>query len=77
MKKRSIFMLLMLLISVVIWQPQSANADELSGHMHESGLRYLISKDALIKDANGSYRPNDTVTRGEFATYIAKALDLG
>ncbi|WP_338652560.1 S-layer homology domain-containing protein [Lysinibacillus sp. Y5S-8] len=77
MKKRSIFMLLMMLISVVIWQPQSANADELSGHMHESGLRYLISKDALIKDANGSYRPNDTVTRGEFATYIAKALDLG
>ena len=70
-------MLLMMLISVVIWQPQSAYADELSGHMHESGLRYLISKDALIKDANGSYRPNDTVTRGEFATYIAKALDLG
>ncbi len=69
-------MLLMMLVSLVIWQPQSAYADELSGHMHESGLRYLISKEALLTDANGSYRPNDTVTRGEFATYIAKALNL-
>lgn len=55
---------------------QNAYADELSGHMHESGLRYLIAKEALLKDENGSYRPNDTVTRGEFATYIAKALNL-
>lgn len=69
-------MLLMMLVSLVIWQPQSVYADELSGHMHESGLRYLIHKDALLKDANGSYRPNATVTRGEFATYIAKALNL-
>lgn len=76
MKKLSIFMLLMMLVSLVIWQPQLAYADELSGHMHESGLRYLISKEALLKDANGSYRPNATITRGEFATYIAKALDL-
>ncbi|UUV25106.1 MULTISPECIES: S-layer homology domain-containing protein [Lysinibacillus] len=76
MKKLSIFMLLMMLVSLVIWQPQSVYADELSGHMHESGLRYLIQKDALLKDANGSYRPNATVTRGEFATYIAKALNL-
>lgn len=76
MKKLSIFMLLMMLVSLVIWQPQSVYADELSGHMHENGLRYLIQKDALLKDANGSYRPNATVTRGEFATYIAKALNL-
>lgn len=76
MKKLSILMLLMMLVSALISQPQKAYADELSGHMHESGLRYLISKGALLKDANGSYRPNDTVTRGEFATYIAKALNL-
>lgn len=49
MKKLSIFMLLMMLVGLVIWQPQSAYADELSGHMHESGLRYLISKEAYLK----------------------------
>ncbi|MFJ7734122.1 S-layer homology domain-containing protein [Lysinibacillus sp. NPDC097231] len=76
MKKLSIIMMLITLVSLLIWQPQMAYADELSGHMHESGLRYLISKDALVQDKNGSYRPNDTVTRGEFATYIARALNL-
>ena len=77
MKKLSMLtVVLMALVSFLIWQPNMAYADELSGHMHESGLRYLISKDALLQDANGSYRPNDTVTRGEFATYIAKALNL-
>jgi len=76
MKKLSMITVLMALVSLLIWQPNMAYADELSGHMHESGLRYLISKDALLQDANGSYRPNDTVTRGEFATYIAKALKL-
>ncbi|MFE3576905.1 S-layer homology domain-containing protein [Lysinibacillus sp. NPDC059133] len=76
MKKLSMITVLMALVSLLIWQPNMAYADELSGHMHESGLRYLISKDALQQDANGSYRPNDTVTRGEFATYIAKALNL-
>ncbi|MEQ6356874.1 S-layer homology domain-containing protein [Lysinibacillus sp. M3] len=77
MKKLSMLtVVLMALVSMLIWQPNMAYADELSGHMHESGLRYLISKDALLQDANGSYRPNDTVTRGEFATYIAKALNL-
>ncbi|MFJ7371309.1 S-layer homology domain-containing protein [Lysinibacillus sp. NPDC098008] len=76
MRKLSIFLSLLMFVSIVIWQPQNAYADELSGHMHESGLRYLIAKEALLKDENGSYRPNDTVTRGEFATYIAKALNL-
>jgi len=76
MKKLSMITVLMALVSLLIWQPNMAYADELSGHMHVDGLRYLISKDALLQDANGSYRPNDTVTRGEFATYIAKALDL-
>lgn len=75
MKKLSIIALLMTVIGMLLWQPQLASADELSGS-HEKGLRYLISKDALVKDANGSYRPNDNVTRGEFASYLSKAMNL-
>ncbi len=30
-----------------------------------------------MQDANGSYRPNDNVTRGEFASYLSKVLKLG
>ena len=76
MKKLSIIALLMTVVSLLFWQPQPASADELSGHAHENGLRYLISKNALVKDENGSYRPNDNVTRGEFASYLAKVMNL-
>ena len=76
MKKLSIIAMLMTVVGLLFWQPQLASADELSGHSHEPGLRYLISKNALVKDAKGSYRPNDNVTRGEFASYLAKAMNL-
>ena len=76
MKKLSIIAMLMTVVGLLFWQPQLASADELSGHSHEPGLRYLISKNALVKDAKGSYRPNANVTRGEFASYLAKAMNL-
>ncbi|MEB2282824.1 S-layer homology domain-containing protein [Lysinibacillus xylanilyticus] len=76
MKKLSIIALLMTVIGMLLWQPQLASADELTGHSHEQGLRYLISKNALVKDAKGSYRPDDNVTRGEFASYLTKAMNL-
>ncbi|MEY9980558.1 S-layer homology domain-containing protein [Lysinibacillus sp. RC79] len=76
MKKLSIIALLMTVFGMLLWQPQLASADELTGHSHEQGLRYLISKSALVKDAKGSYRPNDNVTRGEFASYLAKSMNL-
>lgn len=66
----------MTLVTSLLWYPQIASADEISGHTHENGLRYLISKNALVKDTSGSYRPNNNVTRGEFASYLAKALNL-
>lgn len=76
MKKLSIIALLMTVVGLLFMQPQLASADELSGHDHEPGLRYLISKNALITDAKGSYRPNANVTRGEFASYLAKSMNL-
>ncbi|WP_107947453.1 S-layer homology domain-containing protein [Lysinibacillus parviboronicapiens] len=76
MRKLSIIAFLLTLVASLLWQPQIASADELTGHAHETGLRYLISKDAIVQDANGSYRPNDNVTRGEFASYLSKVLKL-
>lgn len=76
MKKTLIITLLFTLITSILWNQEVANADELSGHAHENGLRYLISKNALLKDANGSYRANSNVTRGEFASYLSKVLNL-
>lgn len=66
----------MLIIAITSLLTTTAFADELTGHGHEEGLRYLIVKDALIQDANGNYNPNRNVTRGEFARYLTKALNL-
>ena len=52
------------------------SANEITGHVHENGLRYLIEKNALEKDSKGSYNPSKTVTRGEFAAYTARVLNL-
>ena len=76
MKKTFIITLLFTLLTSLLWNQEVANADELSGHAHENGLRYLISKNALVEDANGSYNANNNVTRGEFASYLSKVLNL-
>lgn len=75
MKKVQLFAF-MLIITLTSFITTTAYADELTGHGHEEGLRYLIIKDALLKDANGNYNPNNTVTRGEFAFYLSKSLEL-
>lgn len=54
----------------------TAYADELSGNTHEESLRYLVIKKALLQDENGNYHPENTVTRGEFAVYLSKVLNL-
>lgn len=76
MKKLSLTALLITFVISLLWHPQMVAADELSGHTHENGLRYLITKNALVQDTNGSYRANDNVTRGEFASYLVKVLHL-
>lgn len=76
MKKTLIVTLLFTLITSLLWNPGNARADELAGHAHENGLRYLISKNALAQDANGRYNANNNVTRGEFASYLSKVLNL-
>ena len=76
MKKTLIITLLFTLLTSLLWNPDIVSADELSGHAHENGLRYLISKNALGKDASGSYNANNNVTRGEFASYLSKVLNF-
>nr|WP_225942218.1 S-layer homology domain-containing protein [Sporosarcina limicola] len=39
-------------------------------------LNYLIEKGVIRADAKGNYHPDKSVTRGEFASYITRSLDL-
>jgi len=76
MQKKLLNVLFIVLLLSLITNTTTASADEVSGHGHEAGLRYLIAKNALDKDSNGNYSINRTVTRGEFAAYLSRVLDL-
>lgn len=75
MKKLITFTLLTLLMFSPVFQIQ-AQASDIKGHQMESDLNYWIEKDVIRADAKGNYKPNKAVTRGEFASYIARALEL-
>ncbi|KAA0966884.1 benzene 1,2-dioxygenase [Sporosarcina sp. ANT_H38] len=75
MKKLITFTLLTLLMFSPFLQIQ-AQASDIKGHQMESELNYWIKKGVIRADAKGNYTPNKAVTRGEFASYIARALKL-
>lgn len=74
-KKLITFTLLTLLMFSPVFQIQ-AQASDIKGHQMESDLNYWIGKNVIRADAKGNYNPNRAVTRGEFASYIARALKL-
>ena len=62
-----------LLVSVL---PEKSFANDISNHQMRTELTYWAKKNVILPDSKGNYNPNKTVTRGEFASYITRALDL-
>ncbi|WP_318618237.1 S-layer homology domain-containing protein [Sporosarcina sp. YIM B06819] len=75
MKKLVTFTLLTLLLFSPLFQTE-AFASDVDKHQMETELNYWIAKGVIKADAKGNYNPNKAVTRGEFASYIARALEL-
>lgn len=74
-KLAAVLSAILLLVTLVI--PASpAHADELTGRTLEKELREMISKDILSGYTDGTYRPTENVSRGQFAAFIARALKL-
>lgn len=56
--------------------PKSSAADDITGHWAEANMRKLIEYGVMNGDGKGSYRPNDSVTRAEFAKLVIESLNL-
>ncbi|WP_088008502.1 S-layer homology domain-containing protein [Indiicoccus explosivorum] len=56
--------------------PAVTHADELSGRTLEIEMRAMIELGVLSGYEDGTYKPTQPVTRGQFAAFIARALDL-
>ncbi|WP_342508676.1 S-layer homology domain-containing protein [Sporosarcina sp. FSL K6-2383] len=75
MKKIVTFTLVTLLLFAPLFQTK-VFASDIDGHQMEMEMNYWIAKNVIRADAKMNYNPNKAVTRGEFASYIARALDL-
>ncbi len=57
-------------------QPVSAAFTDLSGHWAKSGIEAAVKLGIVNGYSDGSFRPNATVSRGEFAVMLSRALQL-
>ncbi|MFS0688603.1 S-layer homology domain-containing protein [Sporosarcina sp. 179-K 8C2 HS] len=73
MKKIITFALAMLLMFTPLFH-NPVEASTVSGHQMETELNYWIQKKVIRTDSK--LNPNKAVTRGEFASYLARALEL-
>ncbi|WP_243299398.1 S-layer homology domain-containing protein [Bacillus litorisediminis] len=69
------FMLVLSLFSLPTKQAMAAE-DDITGHRLETEMRHLIELGVLAGYGNNIYKPNQTITRAEFANYVYRALNL-
>ncbi|MBT2687094.1 S-layer homology domain-containing protein [Bacillus sp. ISL-47] len=56
--------------------PSTLAADDITGHYYENDMRVLIAKDILGGYGPDEYRPDQQVTRAEFAALVVRSLEL-
>ncbi|MGN7479366.1 S-layer homology domain-containing protein [Solibacillus silvestris] len=54
----------------------TSHANDIKGHQMVNELTYWSNLGVIRPDSKGNYNPNRAVTRGEFASYITRALQL-
>ncbi|MEL4024061.1 S-layer homology domain-containing protein [Lysinibacillus endophyticus] len=74
LKKITIFIFSIIFILSIGTNTSFAN--DISNHQMKFELTYFAEKGVILPDAKGNFNPNSAVTRGEFASYIARALEL-
>lgn len=64
-------------IEPVLRPPEEVvGVSDIAGHWAEATIRELIDKGVIAGYPDGTFRPESTITRAEFATIVVKALGL-
>lgn len=61
---------------MLVWTSNVAHADDLKGREFEADMREMVQKEVLYGYPDGTFKPTEKVTRGQFAAFIERALDL-
>ncbi len=56
--------------------PADSSPTDIAGHWAENNIKTLMGMGAMNGYADGTFKPNNKITRAEFATILVKALDL-
>ncbi|CAM3885188.1 S-layer homology domain-containing protein [Alkalicoccus chagannorensis] len=77
MLKRTMMAVLVMILSFGLTQPASASSfSDVEGHSLEKEMNKAVERDILAGFPDGTARPDEAVTRAQFATFFARALDL-
>ena len=57
-------------------EPGALTLSDIAGHWAEGEIRTLVEAGAVSGDPDGAFRPDDVLTRGEFAKVLAGVLKL-
>lgn len=74
--KRRLSVVLGGLLASSIFVANPTSAEDITKHWAKDYMNYLIEHDIMIGNQNGQYEPEKHVTRAQFATFLARALDL-
>lgn len=74
-KKRLIIFVTFLMLFALLPAPLVA-ADDLKGHVLETEMRAVVELGIMKGYREGVFGPNDSITRAQFATFVARALNL-
>ncbi len=61
---------------MLFWTSNIAYADDLKGREFEADMREMVKEGVLHGYPDGSFKPTEKVTRGQFAAFIERALTL-
>jgi beta-N-acetylglucosaminidase len=67
---------LVLVLSLLFVNSSVSFADDITGIALEKEMRAMVNQGIVQGYSEGQYRPNEPVTRGQFATFLARALQL-
>ncbi|AIY06327.1 S-layer domain protein [Planococcus sp. PAMC 21323] len=70
------FLAVLLALSAFTQETAKA-ADDLTGHAYEAEMRELMKLGVIVGYKDGTIRPNQQVTRAEFAKMVVNSFDLG
>ncbi len=73
-KLKKIFSALLAGAIVLMSMPIAWAADDLSGHWAEDYISYMSDLDIMRPSSDGSYKPDQVVTRAEFMRYMNRAF---